>query len=351
MTSWEPNRLAMETTTLVDAAVSELWSSHKQRASRRTMLAAGVRKMFNLRNASGIASDLLAADRHAFTGYARWEINKEWLLASGPKGLTTYSRDLAFFDQLAHNVIHWPAGLASSVTYRRYLAVRDVQVRSWRNAVLGLRRDWTQNKTLRQKLRRLLAQADTFHKEWRKGHRAALQMWRTSRHPSATAPNLLLLDRDQVQLKTWSAWLRQCLIKPEHVMTANPVVADWLLSFSVWNFAPAVQRIVIEQKMGDIWQAIKSCHTIEFQGRGASRESSIKHFYAAPVSGSSDHPPSVRLTIGGVGRVKISMLKITDGINTWTSRSKSWLGFGAKPIKGWPRLDRESCYVPKLRRL
>ncbi|MCP5528939.1 MAG: family 20 glycosylhydrolase [Opitutaceae bacterium] len=351
MTSWEPNRLAMETTTLVDAAVSELWSPRKRRLNRTAMLSAGIRKISNQRNSALVAAELLAADRHAFTGYARWEINKAWLLASGPRNLATYSRELGFFDKLALKSAHWPVTLAASIAYRRYLAVRDVHVRIWRDATLSLREHWTRNRPIIQQLRRLLAQTKVFQKEWFQGRHAAEQMWLTSRQPNSTAPNLVLLDRDQLQLEMWSAWLRQCLINSEHVMTANTVVAGWLLSFSVWNFAPAVQRIVIEQRIGHAWQPVKSCHTIEFQSRGAAPQSSLRHLYAAPVSGSTEHPPSLRLVIGGVGRVRISELKITDGINTWTAASKSWLEVGHKPVTGWPRLDRISCYVPKLLRI
>lgn len=352
MTSWEPNRLAMETTTLVDAAVSQLWHPHQKRVNRTTMLSAGIRKVFNHRNASALASRLLAADRHAFTGYARWEINKSWRLASGPQSLVSYWHALEFFDQLERKTANGPAALASSIAYRRYLAVRDVHVRTWRNAVLALRHSWAQQKPLKQRIRQLLAQADIFQAEWQKGRRAAQRMWRTTRHAKSASPNLLLLEHDQLQLQMWLTWLRQSLLKPEQVMTANALVADWLLSFTVWNFAPAVQRVVVEQKAADEWQVVKSCHTIEFTSRGASPRSVSKHVYAAPISGSTDHPPAMRLVIRGVGRVRLSKLRLTNGVTRWdTPQKKPWIELGRHISEGWPQLDLESVYLPEFRQI
>lgn len=351
MTSWEPNRLAMETATLVDAAVSELWHGHKRPIKRSAMLSAGIRKVFSTRNSIAIAQALLAADRHAFTGYARWEINKAWRLASGPPKLVFYRRTCRLYDQLKRETANWPEALACSIAYRRYLASRDLHVRTWRDNVLSLRRDWTQQKPLRAQIHRLLAQAAVFQKSWREGRQAAHTMWRLTRHAKATPPNLELMNRDRIQLASWTDWLRDCLDQPAHVLSTNVVVAENLLSFTVWNFAPAVQRIVIEQATGDSWQVVKSCHTIEFMSSGASARSSLKHIYAAPISGSIDKPPSLRIAIGGVGRVRISNLRLTNGITAWKyDMAQTWIELGQNTTKGWPQLDRHSVYVPKLGR-
>src|SRR5690606_22254003 len=125
-----------------------------------------------------IAKKLLVADRHAFTGYARWEINKAWALASGPKTIAPLRNTLTYFNRLQRETSNWPACLAASIAYRRYLAARDVFVRESQTEILALRRDSIRGFSLTNKLTRQLNAAKQFEQDWRNGHAAALKMWK-----------------------------------------------------------------------------------------------------------------------------------------------------------------------------
>jgi len=342
MTSWEPNRLAMETTTLVDAAMAELWQNHRI-TNRADMLATGIRKVFRTQSARNIAKKLLVADRHAFTGYARWEINKAWALASGPKTIAPLRNTLTYFNRLQRETSNWPACLAASIAYRRYLAARDVFVRESQTEILALRRDSIRGFSLTNKLTRQLNAAKQFEQDWRNGHAAALKMWKLTRSPNSAAPNLQLLAADRAQLKTWQQWLKARIKTPGNIVSANPLLSEWLLTYSVWNCAPAVQKVMVDQWINGEWRSIKSCHTIEFLSRGAAPRSTIQYHHSAPLNWNGTDTLKIRVRVGGVGTVKLSNLRITNGIHTHqVTPQNRWLTFGTPPSRGWPKLNAET---------
>lgn len=342
MTSWEPNRLALKTTTLVDAAVAGLWQQPGLN-SRTALLTHGIRQLFNHHHAPAITAGLVAADRYPFTGYARWEINKRWDLASGPRSLARYRREFRHFDVLARRANLWPSALQASLDYRRYLAVRDVYVRAWQQAVLAMRRAWAHQHSLQPALKRLWQQASRFQQEWQRGRAAAETMWRETRLRATDSPNRKLLQADQQQCRAWHRWLRQCGVHAEHVLTGCPVAGPWVLSFSVWNFAPAVQRLAVDEKCPDgSWRVIKMCHTIEFLRVGAVPRAALIHCYSAPLSGSLDGPSELRLRLGGAGQVRVSRWQATNGITTCRATNyHQWQELGHAPLMGWPNLARE----------
>lgn len=342
MTSWEPNRLAMETTTLVDAAVSSLWQEPSKAVDLKTMLGSGVKKFFGTTQAQVIARHLLACDQYPFTGYARWEINKAWPLASGPENLSTLRRERSHYRDLQRSAKLWPAQLACSIAYRLYLAERDTLVREARDMVLRLRKQWTAGHSITKGLKQLADSADKLSRSWQAGHTAAQRMWSATRKRDSKTPNLLLLKADQQQFKAMQTWLRTCRRNPEKVMNACAVCGEWQLNYGVWNHAPAVQRIAADQWDGDTWRPIKTCHTIEFLGQSAARRSHIVHYHQAAAKDTTG-VMDLRLRVGGTGTVKLSCPVLTNGVVTlkpadaWTG----WRIFGKPPIRGWPDLLSE----------
>ena len=77
VTSWEPFRLAMEMTTVVDAAAACLWLNPGV-TEPQEMLACGFERVFGKKSARTAARVALASDRHPFGGYPRWQINDRW---------------------------------------------------------------------------------------------------------------------------------------------------------------------------------------------------------------------------------------------------------------------------------
>ena len=136
----------------------------------------------------------------------------------------------------------------------------------------------------RNLLRELRAEASAFAVEVRAGRAAARAMWRRSRDPQVRGPNELILDRDAQRLREWTRWLRDVARKPELVWQATPVCGAWQLQFTVHNFAPALQKVVVEQQQPDgTWAALHELHTIEFRAFAARPRTTIQREFSVPI--------------------------------------------------------------------
>src|ERR1035437_1424884 len=127
VTSWEPFRLAMEMTTVVDAAAACLWLEPGL-TDPHEMLAHGFARVFGKKTARAAARVGLASDRHPFGGYPRWQVNDRWDTVSRREPLAPFRAEEKSCTRLA-GVRPLPAPLRASLEFRRYLAVRDVFVR------------------------------------------------------------------------------------------------------------------------------------------------------------------------------------------------------------------------------
>lgn len=351
VTSWEPNRLAMETTTTVDAAAASLWLDAKPRHAA-SHLARGVTRAFpnqTSQSATALARAALRADAHTFAGYARWEINRRWDLASGAASAADYRRELRYFSRLLSlsRRQRWPEPFVASWALRRYLAQRDVFVADNQATVFRLRRLIHRKLTTRALagIADLQRQARVFRTAWQSGHLAAQAMWRTTRDRRAKSPNAIIFQNDLRQLIRWEKWLAKCQRNPAMLWTANPVCGRWQLFYQVWNYAPAVQRVSVEQWQDGAWAYMKTCHTIEFQACAAVQTSRITRQHSSPINwtGVAETAPQLRLTVRGVGSIKIGAICLTDGVNRIQigATNMHWRKLGsAAPRHGLPKLDQ-----------
>lgn len=366
VTSWEPNRLAMELTTVVDAAAASLWLDdieepramlergfarvfgRKQRFPRapagrsRSQAAAaaglpmgGAAKtgtaaarldgagseypqafsMAERRRARVAARLALACDRHPFGGYPRWEINGRWDVVSRRESLAPYRDEERWFRKLraAAPKAGAPAPLRASLDLRWCLAERDVLVReAARGADVSPSR-----------LRSCLTA----------GLRAARTMWAGTRTRQVRGPNEQILRSDLARLEAWAH--------------GDAVFgAPWQLCYRVRNFAPAVQLVAVEQQRDDgRWEMRQACHTIEFQGVAAQPRAGMVREHAAPIAwdGNAARLPRVRFVVRGVGQVAIEDVTLTDGRAKWRVRpAATKLGHPA-PRRGWPALTHSTA--------
>lgn len=338
VTSWEAYRLALETTTVMDAAAASLWLD-PDGDDHTTMLARGVERVWGTARARETARRLLAADEHAFSGYARWQINDRWDVFAGTESLRPYERTLSFFRKLAAQPA--PVALAASLAFRTYLAERDVFVRHAAREVFRWRRLLAQGD--RGKLREGIAAAQqvatAFARALRHGQRAARVMWRRTREPDQSGQNDRLLAADAERLAGWRRWLRQAARTPELIRQATPVAGAWQLQFQVHNIAPCVQKIVVERQEPDgTWSELAARFTLEFRAPAARPAARIRREFTVPVSGPEER---LRLGLRGVGVVAVSHVSLTDGVSIrrrrdWTRRRQ--LGRPA-PVSGWPEID------------
>jgi hypothetical protein len=312
VTSWEPYRLALETTTTVDAAAANLWlePGHDDATA---MLTRGLNRVFGDTTSARQARALLAADEHAFAGYARWQINDRWDVFAGRESIKPYLSELRFFERLLDSSYAWPAPLAASLAFRRYLAQRDVFVRSAARAVFRCRQQLRRESeaAVRASLRALSTEATNFARALKAGLSAARAMWRRTRAPADNARNELLLATDARRLAEWRRWLVQARRQPALVAGPTPVAGAWQLQFVVHNFAPAVARVIVEACTPDgIWNEIASRYTIEFRASAARPNARIRREFTVPVP-TRDTP--LRLRVGGVGELGVSHVTLTDG--------------------------------------
>ena len=128
VTSWEPFRLAIELTTVVDAAAATLWLDPGVKEPRE-MLARGFARVFGRKTAAKSAAVVLACDEFPFGGYPRWQANERWDTVSRSEPLGAYLREERAIAKLVKRAAKLPAPLRASVQLRHYLAVRDVFLR------------------------------------------------------------------------------------------------------------------------------------------------------------------------------------------------------------------------------
>jgi hypothetical protein len=334
VTSWEAYRLALETTTVVDAAAANLWLEPAQ-DDATGMLARGFERMFKSKAARPLARALLAADEHAFAGYARWQINDRWDVFAGTESLKPYQTEERFFARLLAADLPWPRAFAASLAFRHYLAQRDVFVRQAAQNVFMLRR---LGPTLPEAGLQQAAAAE-FARALKAGRQAARAMWARTRDPRVRGRNEAMLDADETRLAGWRDWLKRAGKQPDLAWQATPVCGAWQLQFMVHNFAPAVQKVLVEQQEPDgTWRELAGRFTIEFRAQAARPKSRLKREFTVPV----DLPHArLRIAVRGVGQVAVSHVALTNGVEIRRSRTyslKKILGRRA-PGRGLPVID------------
>ena len=348
VTSWEAYRLALETTTVVDAAAASLWLQPEAADDAVSMLADGLKRVFPGQAARSLARLLLAADENAFCGYARWQINQRWDTFAGNESLKPYAAEWRFFQRLAKQKL--PPAIAASMVFRIYLAARDVFVRKTARDVFKLRRllakDGTKlrsSKTARPEaglhLKQMQAEAVAFSRELRNGWKAARAMWTRTRDPRAHGQNEAILDADEQRLAAWRDWLKRARTEPQIIFAPTPVCGAWQLQFWVYNFAPAAQKVVVERLQPDnTWRELASRYTIEFRAKAARPLAKIRREFTVPV----DSPEApLRVAVHGVGQVAISHLALTNGMDTRRAIDWSQRKIIGRPVspRGLPELD------------
>jgi hypothetical protein len=331
----------MEMTTVVDAAASSLWLG-ASKLDPLGMLAKGFERALGAtpRASRSAARAALHSDQHAFVGYARWEINEQWDSASPRESLSSYTRGQRFYARLGKQKL--PTPFALSVAFLNYLYARDVFVRRSARSVGQLRRSAIKGAPLDQRLKSLLLEAEQFEKTLGEGRRAATAMWRRTRHRDPSNPNQLILRSDAARLREWRRWLKRCQLELKIVHTRTTVMGRAQLLFTVHNFEPALQKIVVELAQPDgTWRELRSRFTIEFQAKAAAPRSAIKREFSVPLD-TAVHPAlKVRIGVRGVGRVKVSDVTI-DGVahpstGDLATRKGKVIGLVA-PRKGLPAL-------------
>ena len=341
VTSWEAYRLALETTTVVDAAAANLWLL-PDADDAVSMLTDGLKRVFPGQLARPLARQLLEADEKPFCGYARWQINDRWDTFAGNESLKPYETELRFFRRLAARKM--PPAFAASTVFRVYLATRDVFVRKAARDVFKLRRllgksarpdAWLQLKLMK-------GAAAAFSRELDAGRKAARAMWNLTRDPQSSGQNETILDLDRQRLAAWRDWLKRTMAKSKLVGEPTPVCGSWQLQFWVINFAPAAQKIAVEQQQSDgTWRELAWRYTIEFRAKAARPTTKLRREFTVPV----DLPDApLRIAGRGVGQVAISHVTLTDGVAVRKTIDWSQRKIIGEPVstRGLPRLDGQT---------
>jgi hypothetical protein len=343
VTSWEPSRLAVEMATVVDAAAACLWLDPGL-DDAPGMLARGFDRVFGGTGGRGLARDALACDERAFAGYARWEIGDRWDTCFTRQGHARFEAERAFFNRLWARPAGLPRPFRKSIGFRRYLADRDVFVRSAAAAALALRRRLARNgpgdSGVARGIAALQGQADEFVSTVAAGARSARELWRLTRDPRVRGPNEEAVARDAVRLRELRLWLRRCSRKPSLLSTASPVCGAWQLLFDVVLAEPALQGVVVEARGADgAWRVLHERMTIEFRARAARPRASIRREFSVPVAGPDE---ALRIAVRGVGRVGVANVALTDGVTVlrargWPASRRRVIGRPA-PTEGFPEL-------------
>ncbi len=346
VTGWEPNRLALELTTAIDAAAASLWLDPGT-DDAPSLLTQGFARTFGPRHAREWARTALACDERAYCGYARWDLDERWDVGATREGAARYRRELSFFARLARRVPALPPAFAASVRFRTYLAGRDVFVRASASAIFGLRRRLASGGPGHPQIRRglavLAADAAHFASVLSAGRRAARSLWARTRDARRRGPNERALDRDEARLRAYRRWLRVASRDPARLCRSSPVCGAWQLRFVVRLTAPALQKVVVEQQRADgSWDILHGRFTIEFRAYAARPRTDLRREFSLPVA-APDAGAALRIAVRGLGQVAIGQVDLTDGVTTLKPRgwaSGTWRTLGERaPERGFPALD------------
>jgi hypothetical protein len=331
-------------TTVVDAATACLWLDPGL-DDAPGMLARGFQRVFGGNNGRELARLALAGDEHAFVGYARWEINERWDACATRLGVSRFEAERGFFSRLAARGAELPRPFRLSVEFRRYLADRDVYVRSAAAAVLALRRRLARHGPadpgLARGLAALLRHAGEFAASIAAGRRAARSLWCLTRDGRVRGPNERMAAQDLVRLRALRRWIARCAADPARLAGTSPVVGAWQLRFDVVLSEPALQKVVVEiQEGGGAWRDLSGRVTVEFRAAAARPRAGLRREVSVPVPGPQAR---LRIAVRGVGRLGISHVELTDGVTTlrprpWPAGRLRVIGTRA-PASGFPALD------------
>ncbi|MGA2694117.1 MAG: glycoside hydrolase family 20, partial [Opitutaceae bacterium] len=346
LTSWEPSRLAIEMTTVVDAAAACLWLD-PEIEDIPGMLAKGFERVFGGSEGRERAREALACDARAFAGHSRWEINDRWDGCAPTRGVARFEEERAFFGRLARRDPPLPKPFRLSVQFRRYLAERDIYVRSAAAATLALRRRLARrgpdDPLVSKGLARMLRHADEFAATAKAGRRAARDLWRLTRDRRVSGPNERIVALDSVRIRALRRWIARCLADPRRLFAPSPVCGAWHLRFDVLLDRPALQRVVVERRGPDgMWKAIRARTLIEFRAAAARPRARLRREMSVPVEGPE---APLRIAARGLGRFGVSQVELTDGVQVrlargWSARRPRYIGKNP-PRSGFPRLDWE----------
>jgi hypothetical protein len=342
VTSWEPNRLAIEMTTVVDAAAACLWAD-PDIDDLPGMLSRGFERVYGPGRSRELARQALACDERAFVGNSRWEINTRWDTGVTRRGTARFESERAFFDRLGRQEPALPGPFLASVTFRRYLAERDVYVRSAAAMILSLRRKVARHGEAAASpgLASLLEHAQDFSATVSAGRRAARALWRLTRDRRVMGPNERITLEDARRLAALRLWIKGCIRAPRRLATASPVCGAWQLLFDVLLDEPALQRVVVEACGPDgAWRVLHARTLIEFRAEAACPQAGLRLEMSVPVPGPETR---YRVAVRGLGRVGIALVILTNGIRAlppkgWPLGRSRFIGRAA-PRSGFPKLD------------
>jgi hypothetical protein len=287
----------------------------------------------------------LACDERAFAGYARWEINTRWDGTSAREGTARFAAELGFFNRSLRTGVRWPAPFAASLAFRRYLAERDVFVRRSAAAILALRRRISTageaDPGVGRGVAALQAEAHRFAAVLPGGRKAAQTLWRLTRDRRLLSPNEAMVLADLERLGEFRRFLRVAAARPRLLRDPQPVCGAWELRFAVIQFAPALQKIVVERRRVDgAWELLHGRFMIEFRAYAARPRTRLRREFSVPVTGPDD---VLRIGVRGLGQVAVTAIELTDGVLALRPRdfrgpARKVIGRPA-PRSGLPEID------------
>jgi hypothetical protein len=135
---------------------------------------------------------------------------------------------------------------------------------------------------------------------------------------------------------------------------ASPVAGAWQLLFTIENFAPALQKVVVERRnAAGSWEDLDGFFTVEFQAQAARRRTRLSHRVSVSLDGTIPlaGPPGLRIAVRGFGQVRVGNALLTNGVQRFLESRSAVIGRKA-PRSGFPDFDWEKnrgVWVPELK--
>jgi hypothetical protein len=345
VTSWEPDRLAIEMTTVVDAAAACLWldpgvddipgmlargfrarvrrhAGTRARAGRARLRRAGLRRVRALGDQRQVGRVRHAPRRRRAT-------RPSGRSSGGSARRGPPSRALPGERRLPPAT----SPSATSTCARRRRRPRPP-------AQAGALR--AGDPRVARGIASLLDSAAQFGPASRAGRRAARASGGLTRDRRVRGPNERIVGATPAAPR--AAPLDPALRgrSPPGSPAASPVCGAWQLRFDVILTEPALQKVVVECLRPDgSWRSLHGRMMIEFRAEAARPRSGLRQGVQRPRGGPGF--AGLRIAVRGIGRVGVANVELTDGAVAlrpigWPPARTRTIGLPA-PQAGFPELD------------
>lgn len=321
ITSWSSARTSPELNMLVDAAAASLWLNSGERDPQK-LLEHGIYRMWGTRKPMAVKL-VGSVEKYQYTGYYRWQTYDNWGALANGDSVAPFRREEKYFRKLVHQAEDVETSIAfrNSLLIRHYIAQKDLFLTEGSGQIFRARRFMSRMcPTLALGcLDQIQEAGHSLRAASRNALKATRTVWLRSRTKAETNPMEQMIRADQRKLTEFEHFVKRVRKDPAHIFRSNPMTGQWQLLFWVRNFEPALQGAIVQVRENNGgWKDVHSVWSLEFLAESGQETANFRRHHSVALDWDGTHPLELRLAVRGFGRLEISDLCLTNGVQTMT---------------------------------